>query len=124
MERSERQSKRGKAVGEWEKERKEYYKRKSWDIEKIEEIKEGGVLKGEDIVRRKSRRQGEERWKRIGESRFNRWYSWIKGKSVSNYLRRGWNEERWQRIAKCRLGDSMRRNKWEKEKRRKCRICG
>lgn len=48
---------KGKVVGKWERERREYYKEKEWEIEKIEKLREGGELRegdnkeGEKIVR-------------------------------------------------------------------------
>lgn len=76
-----------------EKKRREYYKVKGWDIEEVEEMGRKGI-EGEKIVRKEKRRQEKERWERIGESRFNRWYSWVKGKKVPHYLRKRWNEKR------------------------------
>lgn len=51
-------------------------------------MKEGEGLRGKEIVKRQRRRQEEEKWERIGDSRFNRWYSGVKGKGVPNYLRK------------------------------------
>ena len=84
-----------------------------------------GELRGEELVSRERRMQEEERWKRIRESEYNRWYRVVKGKGVPGYLRKGWGESRWQRVAKFRLGNGMRGGKyWEDEKKRKCRVCG
>lgn len=46
--------------------------KRSWRIEKITELREKGQLKGEEIVERERKLQREERWKKIGESKFNK----------------------------------------------------
>jgi len=73
---------------------------------------------------RERKLQEKERWEKIRESKFNKWYGKVKGKGVPEYLRKGWSEERWQRVARFRLGEDMRGGKyWEREDRRKCRVC-
>lgn len=47
-------AKDGKVVGEWESERREYYREKRWEIEEIEE-REKGKLRGEDLMRREKK---------------------------------------------------------------------
>lgn len=118
-------AKRGLVVGEWEKERGEYYEGKGWSVKEVEELREEGRPRGEELITKERRRQEKERWERIRESRFNKWYGGVKGKGVPEYLKKGWKEERWQRVIKFRLGNGMGGNKyWEKEERRKCRMCG
>ena len=34
--------------------------------------------------------QEEERWEKIGESKYNRWYGRVKGPGVPGYLKKGW----------------------------------
>ena len=53
--------------------------------EEREEINIGEVLKADKELDRK------ERWERIRESKYNKWYSWIKGekKGVPEYLKKG-----------------------------------
>lgn len=69
--------------------------------------------------------QREERWKRIRETEYNKWYEKVKGMGVPGYLKRGWEEDRWQRVARYRLGNGMRGERyWMKEEDRKCRLCG
>lgn len=66
----------------------------------------------------------EERWKKIGKSKFNKWYGMSNRKGVPGYLRKGWKEERWQGVAKFRLGDGLSDNRyWEREEERMCRLC-
>lgn len=73
--RAEGKSKQGKVAGEWERKRREYYRAKEWEIDEVVEMREKGELRGEGIIGREKRVQERERWKRIKESKFNRWYS-------------------------------------------------
>jgi len=43
-------------------------------------------------------KQREERWAKISESRYNRWYKREKGEGILEYLKKGWAEGRWGRI--------------------------
>lgn len=114
----------GKVMGKWEEERRGFYEEKNWKIEEIERLREEGALRGEEVIARERRWQEDERWEKIRNSRFNRWYGRVKGREVPKYLMSNWGEERWQRVAKYRLGDGMKGNKyWEGEEVRKCRIC-
>ncbi|EZA51982.1 hypothetical protein X777_09441 [Ooceraea biroi] len=84
-----------------------------------------GQIRGEDIYERERNIQREQRWKKIRELRYNKWYGWVKGEGIPGYLKKGWGEKRWQRVARFRLGNGMRGGRyWEEEKRRECRICG
>ena len=76
-------------------------------------------------MERERRAQEEERWRRIGEGKYNKWYGRVKGTGVPGYLKKGWGEDRWKRVAKFRLGNEMREARyWEEEEKRRCRICG
>lgn len=83
---------KGKAKEEWEKERIEFFERKGIgrkDKEKmLEEIEEGEVWYGE-LERREKERQTEERWKKIRGSKYSKWYQWIKGEGIPEYLKKG-----------------------------------
>ncbi|EZA48933.1 hypothetical protein X777_12963, partial [Ooceraea biroi] len=63
---------------------------------------------GEDIYEKERNVQREQRWKKIRESRYNKWYGWVKGDGIPGYLKKGWEEKRWQRVARFRLGNGMR----------------
>ena len=54
--------------------------------------RERGEMRGEEIVDRDRRRQEEQRWGMIRESRYNRWYGAVKGEGVPGYLKRGGGE--------------------------------
>jgi len=76
-------------------------------------------------VDREKKWQEVERWEKIRNSRYNKWYGRVKEKGVAEYLKRGWKEERWQRVARFRLGDGIRGSRyWEGKEERKCRVCG
>ena len=117
-------AKRGKALGEWEGERRGFFEERGWTVEGLERMREVGEMRGEELVRREKKLQEAERWERIRESKFNRWYGAIKGVGVPGYLKKGWGECRWRRVARFRLGCEMRGGRyWEEEEKRKCRVC-
>lgn len=118
-------ARKGRVMGGWEKERREFYEGRGWKVEEVEDMREGGCLRGEFLVEKEKSLQREERWKRIRETEYNKWYEKVKGMGVPGYLKRGWEEDRWQRVARYRLGNGMRGERyWMKEEDRKCRLCG
>lgn len=79
----------------------------------------------EDLEERDGGWQKRERWKRIGKSRYNRWYKEVKGEGIPGYLKKGWGESRWNRVARFRKGNEMGERKyWEDREGRECRLCG
>jgi hypothetical protein len=83
---------RGKIIGKWEKEREEFRSERG-----IGEEEEDRIEYSEIEVREKER-QAEERWRKIRDSRSNKWYKEIKREGIPIYLKKGWSEERWRRI--------------------------
>ncbi|KAL6257812.1 hypothetical protein P5V15_011402 [Pogonomyrmex californicus] len=66
-----------------------------------------------------------ERWERIENAKYNRWYRYVKGERIPAFLKKGWRENRWRRVARFRLGNEMREGRyWEEKKKRICRLCG
>ena len=49
-----------------------------------------GEMRGEELVSRGRRVEEVERWERIRDSKYNRWYGVVKGVGVPGYLKRGW----------------------------------
>ncbi|KMQ83170.1 hypothetical protein RF55_20734 [Lasius niger] len=84
---------RGKIVGKWKQERMEFFKDREVDDEG-EEVSEYERLEERDRIR-----QRRERWERINDSRYNRWYKEIKEQEIPEYLKKGWSEERWRRVS-------------------------
>jgi len=74
---------KGKILGNWEQERREFLKDR--------EVKEGEeeIVEYEDLEERDKIRQKEEREKRIRESRYNKWHKEIKEEGVEGYLKKG-----------------------------------
>lgn len=117
--------KEGRALVGWEEERKRFYDRKGWSLEEVEVLRDEGLLRGEELVRREKLMQEKERWNRIRESRYNKWYKMVIGEGVPGYLRNDWEEKRWQLVAGYRLEDRMRGGRyWEEGDKRSCRVCG
>lgn len=109
---------REKIIGGWERER--------WEFRKGRGINENGRGEGEKEYKEIQvwEREREESWKRIRESRYNKWYTWVMKEEIPKYLEKGWAEVRWRRMIRWRLGNEMREGKyWEEEERRSCRIC-
>jgi len=64
-----------------------------------------------------------ERREKIDTSKYNRWYKYVNGEGVPEYLKKGWGESRWKGVARFRLGCSIKGRKyWEGEEKRKCRL--
>lgn len=65
-----------------------------------------------------------ERWEKINNSKYNRWYKYIKGEAVPGYLKKAWGESRGKRVVRFRLGSSVKGKKyWKREEKKKCRLC-
>jgi len=46
----------------------------------------------EEMARWEREVQRAERWERIRESRYNKWYKEIKGEGIPEYLKKGWGK--------------------------------
>lgn len=119
---------KGKIREGWEEERKDFFERRGMGVEEMErrrEEEEGGGEWEREWERGERERQRRERWEKIRESRYNRWYREIKGEGIPGYLKKGWGESRWRRVARFRLGSEVRESRyWEEEEERTCRMCG
>lgn len=71
------------------------------------------------IGSREKDRQRKERWEKIKESKYNRWYKEVKGERIPRYLKKGWGESRWRKVARFRLGSEVRVSKYWEEKEKK-----
>jgi len=120
----ERNLEKRKELSDWEKGRKKFLEEKG-----IENIRregrggEGGIWTRE-LERMDKEKQREERWEKIRESKYNRWYGKVKGEGIPKYLKNGWGESRWRRVARFRLGNEMKEGRyWEEMEKRRCRLC-
>jgi len=114
-----------KVLSGWERERSQFFDDRGIEVQEWEEKRGRGEIEFEEIDRRDSERQKEERWERIRKARFSKWYGWVKGEGIPEYLEKGWGENRWKRVARCRLGnETLEGRYWEGEERRMCRLCG
>lgn len=94
----------GRVVSNWKEEGKKFFKDRGVELEEVERRRvEDGALFSE-IVKKDKKNQRKERWERINNSEFNKWYKRIKGERVPGYLKKGWRESRWRRIVRFRLG--------------------
>jgi len=114
----------GKVLSDWEKERKGFFAERGVELVAMEEERERGVFEFQTLEERDRALQREERWEKIRESKFNRWYGRVKGEGIPGYLKKGWAESRWSRVARYRLGEGVREGRyWEKEESKMCRMC-
>lgn len=60
-----KRAREGKALGGWEEERKEFWEIRKWKIEEVEELREKGCLRGEELWETERGMQREERWEKI-----------------------------------------------------------
>jgi len=120
----EREGKRGK-IGLGVRERERFWEERGTSVREVEEKREQGIDGFWETEGREKERQRRERWERIVNSNYNRWYKVIKGRGIPGYLKKNWGENRWSRVARFRLGCEMREgNYWEEEERKVCRMCG
>ncbi|KYN22664.1 hypothetical protein ALC57_04934 [Trachymyrmex cornetzi] len=116
---------RGEKLEGWGGEREKFFGDRGVDIGRWR----GGGEEGEGIWKELRDKDVElqkgERWESIRGTRYNKWYGWIKGEGVPEYLKKGWGEGRWRRMARFRLGNEVREGRyWKGEEERCCRLCG
>jgi len=116
--------KKGKSVKGWEEERVNFMEERGWKMEEIEGMWTAGEFRGEVLFEREKELQRMESWEKIVNSKYNKWYKYVKSEGVPGYLKKGWGESRWKRVARFRLGSNVKGRKyWEGEEKRKCRLC-
>lgn len=81
----------------WERERKQFFEERGVGIKEWERKWREGEIRFEKVEERDREKQRKERWEKIRNSRYNRWYGLVKGDGVAEYLKKGWGESRWQR---------------------------
>lgn len=70
---------RGGRVSVWEKERRmEYLEEKGMKTEEVVGRRERGEHVAKFLVEKKKEMQERERTVKVGESRWNKWYGWVK----------------------------------------------
>jgi len=117
--------KRGGSLSKWERERQEFFEERGKELKKMEKEREEGEFDFSSLEEWDKIKQREERWRKIGESRYNKWYKMVKGEGTPGYLKKGWAESRWRRIARYRLGEGVKEGMyWMREEERMCRMCG
>lgn len=89
-----KRGKKGKEMGGWEGERRKFFENRGVKVEEMEKRREEGRDWFEEVVKEKKRKQREERWERIRESSYNRWYREMKGEGTPEYLKKIWGENR------------------------------
>lgn len=72
--------KKGKEMGEWEGKKRKFFVDRGVRVEEMEKRREEGRDWFEEMVKTEKGKQREERWERISESSYNRWYRKRKGK--------------------------------------------
>lgn len=45
-----------------------------------------------ELMKRDKEEQRKERWERIRNSKFNKWYKEVKGEGIPKYLKKGWGK--------------------------------
>ncbi|XP_051169309.1 uncharacterized protein LOC127286774 [Leptopilina boulardi] len=98
-----------------------------WEKGRKEAISEGleWVGIGKDLLEGWGRKHKEERWEKIVNSRYNKWYRAVRGEGMPSYLGKMKKYARWNRVCKFRMGEGMRECKyWMGEEEKICRMCG
>nr|XP_046472570.1 uncharacterized protein LOC124214348 [Neodiprion pinetum] len=92
----------------WERERESFFAERGAESREVVVRRERGEVDFREIEEREREEQRKERWKKIGKSRYNRWYRLVKGEGIPAYLGKGLGESRWTRVARFRLGSEMK----------------
>jgi len=107
----------------WMKEKGEFWEERG--VKWMEWERTGRVGGYEELERRDREKDKEERWEKIRNTRYCKWYQWVKEEGIPGYLGKGWGESRWRRIARFRLGNEIKEGRyWEEERDKLCRLCG
>jgi hypothetical protein len=83
---------RGQAKSGWEQERKEFLEERGMRLVEREGKRVEEVGWFEELMKKDKEGQRKERWEKIREARYNRWYKEIKEEGVPDYLKIGWGE--------------------------------
>ena len=83
----------------WE-EKQEFFRLRGLVAEREEERNEGKELEYKKIERIDKEMQKNERWKKIVNSKYNKWYKYIKEKGMPRYIKGKWNANRVRRLAR------------------------
>lgn len=91
----------------------------------MEERRENEDVGFGEVIEKDREMQRLERWQRIRDSKYSKWYKEIKEEGIPEYLRKGWGESRWRRVMRFRLGNEIKEsNYWKVEVKRVCRMFG
>ncbi|KYN21992.1 hypothetical protein ALC57_05622 [Trachymyrmex cornetzi] len=109
----------------WMRKRRQFFEDRGMELESWQRGELEGERLWDELWERDRELQRLERWEKIRVTRYNRWYGWVKGKGVPEYLRKGWGEGRWRRVGRFRLENEVREGRyWEGEEERKGKLCG
>lgn len=78
---------RGVESRRWERKRKEYRECRGWKVGEIEDLRREGELKGENLLKKEKELRREERWRKMRESKFNKWYGRVRGEGMPVVIR-------------------------------------
>jgi len=86
--------KESKTSGEWENSRRRFWEDRGMSLEEAEESGTEEAERFEDLLRKDKEVQRSERWERIREGKYCKWYKEVKGGGIPVYLKMGWGEGR------------------------------
>lgn len=109
---NEREKERSKGKEGWGEEKQEYYKVRGLGDEKIEKTDGGKEIEYKEIERMDKEVQKKERWQKIINSRYNKWYKCIKEEGMPKYIKGKWNANRVRRLARYRLGNEVEEGRY------------
>lgn len=70
--------------------RKKFFEERGIGIKEWENREGEGLV--EELMKRDKKKQRKERWERIRNSKFNKWYKEVKGEGIPEYLKKGWGK--------------------------------
>jgi len=97
----------------WEREREKFFEERGIKREEVEEKSRGKEnCKISNLEERDKEKQRKERWEKIKDSKYNKWYKVIKKQGIPGFLKKGWGENRWRRITRFRLGNGAKEGRY------------
>ncbi|XP_043464490.1 uncharacterized protein LOC122499949 [Leptopilina heterotoma] len=98
-----------------------------WERERGDALEEGRRWGGNEreVMEGWKKKDENERWSRIVESKYNRWYRMVRGEKEPGYLGKMKKYESWNRLCRFRMGEGVKECRyWMDDEEKMCRMCG
>lgn len=80
---------REKEVSKWEEEKVRYFEERGVEIGEVERRRREGEMDYGQVMRKDMDMDRKERWEKIREAKYNKWYGWVKGNGDTRIFEKG-----------------------------------